>query len=123
MEYLAIIALTGALNVSNYDGDTVTVNGEHYRIVGMDTPEIPGKCPREKALAKQAKSAMTMFLHSQGAELRQVWCAGAHLTDKYGRLCGKVFVNGQDVSPLMVENGLAHPYKCIGRCPRRLSWC
>ena len=59
--------------VRNYDGDTVTVDlvdlrdidldGTYaplwdnigIRVAGVDTPEIRGKCPAEKVLAKQAK--------------------------------------------------------------------
>lgn len=52
--------------LSVYDGDTITVNIEDckypvmcnkigVRLRGFDTPEIKGKCPKEKELAQQAK--------------------------------------------------------------------
>ena len=59
--------------VRNYDGDTVTVDlvdlrdidldgtfaplwdNIGIRVAGVDTPEIRGKCPAEKVLAKEAK--------------------------------------------------------------------
>ena len=55
----------GAVYVRNYDGDTITFNlpGLHpiisekisIRVNGIDTPEIKGKCEKEKYDAKQAQ--------------------------------------------------------------------
>jgi endonuclease YncB( thermonuclease family) len=54
-----------------YDGDTCTISipglpsvfGEKLglRLMGIDTPEMQGKCDQERALAKQAKA----FLNSR----------------------------------------------------------
>jgi len=54
--------------VRNYDGDTVTFNipnihpvlGEKVsiRVRGIDTPEIRGKCQKEKDLAYEAKAVV-----------------------------------------------------------------
>ena len=59
---------------SIYDGDTFRANiigfptivGEHMsiRINGIDTPELRGKCPREKAQAKLAKQFTVRHLLS-----------------------------------------------------------
>jgi micrococcal nuclease len=122
MEFIRIIFLARAI-FSNYDGDTATVNGDHYRIVGMDAPEIHGKCPEERALALKAKAALNQYMNMLDAELAQVKCAGNKLRDKYGRFCAKILVNNESISPAMIERGLARTYTCIGKCPRRLSWC
>jgi endonuclease YncB( thermonuclease family) len=74
MEFIRIIFLARAI-FSNYDGDTATVNGDHYRIVGMDAPEIHGKCPEERALALKAKAALNQYMNMLDAELAQVKCA------------------------------------------------
>ena len=62
----------GAVYIRNYDGDTVTFNlpGLHpiigekisIRVNGNDTPEIRGKCEKEKYDAKQAKEMVADIL-------------------------------------------------------------
>ncbi len=62
----------GAIYIRNYDGDTVTFNlpGLHpiigekisIRVNGIDTPEIKGKCDKEKYDTKQAKDMVTDIL-------------------------------------------------------------
>ena len=61
-----------------YDGDTLTVDAEPWpgltartsvRVDGIDTPEIRGRCPAEKALALQEQTKPHAFdsldLHQQ----------------------------------------------------------
>ena len=62
----------GAIYVRNYDGDTITFNlpklhpiiGKKIavRVNGIDTPEIRGKCDKEKYDAEQAKNMVEDFL-------------------------------------------------------------
>ncbi len=62
----------GAVYIRNYDGDTITFNlpglhpiiGEkiNIRVNGIDTPEIQGKCEKEKYDAKQAKEMVADIL-------------------------------------------------------------
>jgi endonuclease YncB( thermonuclease family) len=39
---------------------------------------------------------------------------------KFGRECARLFVNGEDVSDVMVREGHARPYSGRGR---RADWC
>lgn len=52
------IALLG-LAVSVYDGDTVRLPNvpQSFRVVGLDTPEIRGKCPYEKPWPDRRETA------------------------------------------------------------------
>ena len=62
----------GAIYVRNYDGDTITFNLPNLhpiignkirvRLNGLDTPEIRGKCDKEKYNAEQAKDMVTDIL-------------------------------------------------------------
>ena len=62
----------GAIYVRNYDGDTITFNLPNLhpiigkkiaiRVNGIDTPEIRGKCDKEKYDAEQAKGMVEEFL-------------------------------------------------------------
>ena len=73
----------GAIYVRNYDGDTITFNlpglhpiiGEkiNIRVNGIDTPEIRGKCEKEKYDAKQAKEMVTDILKdAEQIELKNI---------------------------------------------------
>ena len=65
----------GAIYVRNYDGDTITFNlpnlhpiiGKKIRVRlnGIDTPEIKGKCDKEKYDAEQARERLEIFLKMQ----------------------------------------------------------
>ena len=61
------------------DGDTVvTASGEKVRLMGYDTPEIRGQCPRERELARQA-TALLRRLTGSGLKLER------HGRDRYRR--------------------------------------
>jgi endonuclease YncB( thermonuclease family) len=40
------------------DGDTFKLGERRVRIIGIDTPEVNARCPREAALAEQATAAL-----------------------------------------------------------------
>ncbi len=114
-------AIPGPINarvVSVYDGDTMTVDAEPWpgltartkvRVAGVDTPEIRGKCQREKDLAIRARDFV---------------CATVQLTNirpgKYaGRMIAVVWVDGQKLSDLLIAENLGRPY----HGGRREGWC
>ncbi len=97
------------------DGDTVvTARGEKVRLMGFDTPEIRGECPRERAMARQA-TAMLQHLAASGLTLER------RGRDRYGRTLVTATTPGDsDVAATLIRAGLAHPYG--GRGPRG-GWC
>ena len=76
-----LLALTvPAIVTSVYDGDTLKVSATIWpgitwagsvRVLGVDTPEIRGKCPEEKAKAIAAREfvKLTIRKHSIGDEV------------------------------------------------------
>ncbi|WP_372796661.1 thermonuclease family protein [Litorivivens sp.] len=110
--------------VGVYDGDTIRVRIDNWppiigeaigvRINGIDTPEIRGKCPEEKALAREARAfTRDAVTAAKAVELRNLQC------DKYFRLLADVCVDGQALSSLLISNNLAYPYEG----GRKQSWC
>ena len=101
---------------SVYDGDTVTliVPFEHKffktkcRLMGIDTPELRTRDPKEKAAGMAARD----YLRSLIAE-KHVWveCGGY---DKYGRLLGTLYLNASlekpSVNERMLQEGHAKSY-------------
>ena len=117
-----MIGVFAALVLSVTDGDTfraripVWDNVEvitAIRIRGIDTPEIKGKCPAEKATALAAKVRLTELLNGS-VQLLHVD------SDKYaGRVDADVTVNGQSVAAVLIAEGLARPYTGGAR----QGWC
>lgn len=105
------ICAPGPRDNCTVDGDTFWLAGEKVRIANIDTPEINGKCDRERALARQARDRLaalmdgTIVLHRQGR-------------DRYGRVLARVVVNDRDVGQILIAEGLAREWT-----GRRLPWC
>jgi endonuclease YncB( thermonuclease family) len=101
--------------IKNYDGDTITVNLNcgiplfckkmSIRVNGIDTPEIKGKCGKEKILGKKAKYFVYLQLKSHGKiDLRN--CKKG----KYFRLVCDVYYNDILLSQKLLEQNLAVKY-------------
>lgn len=101
--------------VKNYDGDTITVNlyntdpifGENIsvRVNGIDTPEIRGKCEKEKTIAKQAKSVVNYILNNS----TYVYLKNPN-RGKYFRIVADVYADDVNIADILLERGLAIPY-------------
>ena len=110
--------------ISVYDGDTFRVDidalpeivGKNIaiRILGIDTPEIQGKCEQEKLLAIKARDLARDYLNN---------AKSIHLKNlsrgKYFRLLADVFVDDFNLADASLEKGLAVKYS--GK--KKSSWC
>jgi endonuclease YncB( thermonuclease family) len=113
------------------DGDTIAVTkeakagflgfgaeaGQQFscRIHGIDTPELKGKCEREKQLAGKARLRVMNILAVGSVDVQVL--KGA---DKYGRKLCRVSSGGRDVADTLVSEGLARRYDGKGA---RKPWC
>lgn len=107
--------IDSGLVVKVYDGDTITIAQSlpianspiynfHVRLNGIDTPEIKGKTPREKELAKIARDALCNKIFGKMVILKNV------STEKYGRILADVYLNDENLSEWMVNNQYAIAY-------------
>lgn len=114
------IQVTGVI-----DGDTLRaemvgapspLNSVSIRILGIDTPEIKGRCFAEKEKARAAKSFLSKKLSSTRAVT-----FGTLDWDKYGgRILANVYFDGQDVGQMMIDAGFAVVYR--GE-KKNSQWC
>jgi endonuclease YncB( thermonuclease family) len=114
------------------DGDTIDVHGQRIRLIDFDAPGLGGHahCGLERMLAARATSRLRQVIQrSTDIDLQIVDCSCRPGTEgtracNFGRACGYLTVDGQDVGDVLIAENLAHPYVC-GRysCPRRKPWC
>lgn len=117
-----MIGVFAALVLSVTDGDTFRARIPVWdnidvvtavRIRGIDTPEIKGKCPAEKAAALAAKERLAVLLN--GAII-----VSEIKPDTYaGRVDADVIVDGKSVAAILIAEGLARPYTGGAR----QGWC
>lgn len=106
------------------DGDTILVKAHIWlgqevetsvRLIGIDTPELKGRCEAERQKAEAARNFLATRLDGQSVQLFDV------LTDKYG---GRVLARvqdgqGGDIAEALIKAGFARRYDG----GRRESWC
>ena len=93
---------------SIYDGDTFRVNINSYppiigkkmsiRLNGVDTPEIKGKCTKEKTLARKAKQLTVSTLRgAKKVELRNMQ------KGKYFRIVADVYADNKSLADILIS--------------------
>ncbi|MDF1670214.1 MAG: thermonuclease family protein [Roseovarius sp.] len=95
------------------DGDTLWYQGTKIRLIGIDAPEVEGKCHRERQLASDATAHLTALLNTG---LRRIAFDGE---DRYGRALARLWVTDGEIGPAMIAAGLAEEFG-TGRPP---PWC
>jgi endonuclease YncB( thermonuclease family) len=114
------------------DGDTIEALYKRIRLVGFDAPELGdhAHCGLERMLAARATSRLRQMIQlSSDINLQIVDCScrpgtAGTMACNYGRACGYLTIDGQDVGDVLIAENLAHPLVC-GKysCPRRQPWC
>ena len=109
---------------SIYDADTFRVNIKGYpaiageripiRVLGVDAPELRGKCESEKIKARQAKQFTVQALRSaKTIELHNIQ------RGKYFRILADVYVDGVSLADGLIKSGHARVYDG----GKRFGWC
>jgi len=108
--------VTAGFVIKVYDGDTITVAARlpyadsplyrfPVRLRGIDSPEIRGKTPAERAAAVAARDALAARIFGRTVELRNTG------SEKFGRLLADVYVSdAQSLNDWMIANGFAVKY-------------
>ena len=115
----------GAIYLKNYDGDTIRFNLPLYppiagkdirvRVNGIDTPEIKGKCKKEKYEAQQARDMVADILKDAEKITLKNMKRG-----KYFRIAADVIIDGENLADMLIEAGMAIKYD--GR-KKNHKWC
>lgn len=110
---------------SIYDGDTFRANLDGFpdlighrigiRVAGVDTPEIKGKCKKEKLLARKAKQFAVIMLRSGNQIKLKNLKRG-----KYFRIVADVYIDGVSLADELIRVGLGVVYNG-GK--KNKDWC
>lgn len=90
------------------DGDTLLINGQKLRLIGIDAPEYSQKCKNSKGSWRCGRAA-THKLRKIVKHSDDLRCVGDRI-DKYARPLVTCFDGSFDVNAIMVRDGLAVAY-------------
>ena len=84
------------------------------RVLGVDAPELRGKCESEKIKARQAKQFTVHTLRTaKTIELRNMQ------RGKYFRILADVYIDGMSLADSLIKAGHVRVYEG----GKRLGWC
>jgi len=121
----SLIYLASVVDCS--DGDTcrvslpnlpIFVREQRLRFADFDTPEMNGKCAKEKEMAKRARAMTEEYVTNGG----KVFVAPKKSTryERYDDSFGRLLVEAPALKKQLIEEGLARPYNYKDG---RKSWC
>jgi endonuclease YncB( thermonuclease family) len=115
------------------DGDTIRIHHQQpdVRLVGFNAPETRrAQCDFERDLGGKATARLRDLVRSTRLDFEFVACSCRSGTEgtsscNYGRRCGTLKANGQDVGVILIRENLAVPFVCgQTRCPPTPKpWC
>lgn len=90
------------------DGDSIVVNGNETRLIGIDAPEFKQNCFKDNRLEYACGQMSYKFLLNLiGAN--EVTCY-YEIKDKYNRFLGECFVGDLSINQELLKNGMAVIY-------------
>ena len=97
-----------ANNLRVVDGDTIILNGEKIRFLGIDTPELKQTCLKDNEEVGCGMFAKMLLVKKIGNDTPI--CIGKK-KDFYKRTLAECFVNGESLSKFLVRSGYAFAYR------------
>ena len=110
---IVVLSLLGssvslADNLKIVDGDTIVLNGEKIRFLGIDTPELKQTCLKGNEEVGCGMFAKILLVKKIGNNTPK--CIGEK-KDFYKRTLAECFVNGESLSKFLVRSGYAFAYR------------
>ena len=97
-----------ANNLKIVDGDTIILNGEKIRFLGIDTPELKQTCMKGEEKVFCGMFAKMLLIKKIGNETPKCISEGK---DAYKRTLAECFINGESLSVFLVRSGYAFAYR------------
>ena len=101
-------SIASAKSLRVVDGDTIILNGEKIRFLGIDTPELKQTCLKDTEEVGCGMFAKMLLVKKIGNNIPI--CIGKE-KDFYKRTLAECFVNGESLSKFLVRSGYAFAYR------------
>jgi micrococcal nuclease len=99
------------------DGETFILDGESFRLANVDAPEkLKPHCAAEAVVGATSRDRLASLLIP--SYLHGGLALDRHGTDALGRTLALVSVKGRDVGEILMEEGLAKPWRAVPA-----EWC
>ena len=95
-------------NLKIVDGDTIVLNDEKIRFLGIDTPELKQTCMKGEQKVFCGMFAKMLLIKKIGKETPKCISEGK---DAYKRTLAECFINGESLSVFLVRSGYAFAYR------------
>lgn len=105
------------MEVRVIDGDTIQLQSEKIRVLGIDAPEIKGNCSNEVLLAQQAKARLSDLISGDQIVIDRQG------RDKYRRTLAKITLGNRDIGSILMSEGLARKWESKWRPGLDEVWC
>jgi len=105
---LLVCNVSFADNIRVVDGDTIVLNGEKIRFLGIDTPELKQTCMNGDQKVFCGKSAKMILVKKIANQMPECIKEGK---DVYKRTLAECFINGESLSVFLVRSGYAFAYR------------
>jgi micrococcal nuclease len=102
------------------DGDTLALGDERVRLLNIDAPEsFRSHCERELVMGLKAKERLAALVRSGRLAVER------YGQDRYRRTLARVYVGGRDLGQVLIQEGLALPWRDgpEARADRLQHWC
>ena len=90
------------------DGDTIHLNGDKIRFIGIDTPELKQTCMKDGHKNRCGITAKKLLINKIGKKNIECISEGK---DQYKRTLAECFVNNESLSSFLVRSGYAFAYR------------
>ena len=100
--------ISSANNLRIVDGDTIILNGEKIRFLGIDAPELKQTCLKVNEEVGCGMFVKMLLVKKIGNNIPK--CIGKK-KDFYKRTLAECFVNGESLSKFLVRSGYAFAYR------------
>ena len=90
------------------DGDTIHLNGEKIRFIGIDAPELKQNCYNKKKKFFCGIKAKQLLIDK--IDNNKIKCISEG-KDRYKRTLAECFLNGESLSSFLVRSGYAFAYR------------
>tara|TARA_Y100000741_G_scaffold348616_1_gene316914 strand:- start:504 stop:959 length:456 start_codon:yes stop_codon:yes gene_type:complete len=106
--FFFICNISFADNLKIVDGDTIVLNGERIRFLGIDTPELKQTCIKDYKKFNCGIQAKLLLIKKIGNNIPNCINEGK---DVYGRTLAECFVKNKSLSSFLVRSGYAFAYR------------